>query len=122
MQAGFIVSIIFAILVTIFALQNAQPVDVKFFTFHGQASLALVILVSVAFGAAILGLFNFYSKLKYSKDAKALKKRISILESDLENCRSDSESIAADNLHEEESSEEPIENNQDDTDNGEEIS
>ncbi|NTW72324.1 MAG: LapA family protein [Eubacteriaceae bacterium] len=80
MQLGFILSIIFAIIVTIFAVQNAQVVDIKLFTFHGQASLALVILISVAVGAAILALFNVYSRLKINKEIRELKKKISLLE------------------------------------------
>ncbi|HAE63173.1 MAG TPA: hypothetical protein DCG38_12715 [Eubacteriaceae bacterium] len=97
MQAGFIVSILFAIIVTVFALQNAQPVDVKFFTFHGQASLALVILISVAFGAAILGVFNFYGRLKYSREVKKLQKKVTALESDLESCISEKDALSASN-------------------------
>lgn len=80
MQLGFILSIVFAIVVTIFAVQNAQIVDIKLFTFHGQASLALVILISVAVGAAILALFNVYSRLKINKEIRELKKKVSLLE------------------------------------------
>ncbi|MBF7095887.1 LapA family protein [Alkalibacter mobilis] len=83
MQAGFILSIIFAILVSIFALQNAQPVDINFFVVHGQASLALVILISVALGAVILGLFNIYNYIKSSKSIKKLQSQVQELEGQL---------------------------------------
>lgn len=72
MQAGVIVAIVFAILVSVFALQNAQPVDINFLTLHGEASLALVILISVAVGAVILGMLNLYSRLKSGKSIKKI--------------------------------------------------
>lgn len=74
MQVGVILAIVFAILISIFALQNAQPVDIKFLTLEGEASLALVILISVAVGAAILGMLNLYSRLKTGKSMKKLDK------------------------------------------------
>lgn len=74
MQVGVILAIVFAILISIFALQNAQPVDIQFLTLEGEASLALVILISVAVGAAILGMLNLYSRLKTGKSMKKLDK------------------------------------------------
>jgi len=73
MQAGFILAIVFAILVTIFALQNAQAIAVNFLFFSGEASLALVILISVGVGAIILGMFNLYSRYKNKKTIKELR-------------------------------------------------
>lgn len=83
MQAGVIVAIVFAILVSIFALQNAQPVDIKFITLQGEASLALVILISVAVGAVILGMLNLYSRLKSGNSMKKLSKEKSALEKEI---------------------------------------
>ncbi|QSX08776.1 LapA family protein [Alkalibacter rhizosphaerae] len=80
MQAGVIIAIIFAIIVSIFALQNAQPVDIKFLTMEGEASLALVILLSVALGAAIMAMLNLYSKFKAGKNLKKVSKEKEALE------------------------------------------
>jgi uncharacterized integral membrane protein len=74
MQAGVILAIIFAIVGCIFALQNAQPVDLQFITLEGQASLALVILISVALGAAIMGMLNLYGRLKLGNQLKKMTK------------------------------------------------
>ncbi|HCX63912.1 MAG TPA: hypothetical protein DHN33_01695 [Eubacteriaceae bacterium] len=84
MQAGFILAIVFAILVTIFALQNAQAIAVNFLFFSGEASLALVILISVGVGAIILGMFNLYSKYKNRKTIKELRVQMKEMQKQLD--------------------------------------
>lgn len=93
MQAGVILAIVFAILISIFALQNAQPVDIKFLTLEGEASLALVILISVAIGAAILGLLNLYSRLKSGKSMKKLAKEKEEFKRECEQLKNEVESL-----------------------------
>jgi uncharacterized integral membrane protein len=58
MQIRFLVALIFSILVAVFALLNAQPVEVNFLFSKARFSLALVILGSAAIGALIAGLLS----------------------------------------------------------------
>ena len=55
MQFVFILMLIFAVLVAVFALQNAHPVTIFFLKWHFEASLGLVILICLLIGAVSLG-------------------------------------------------------------------
>ena len=57
----FVLSLVFALVVALFAIQNAYSVDVKFLAWEVNISQALIVLVSAIFGAlaaAFLGLVN----------------------------------------------------------------
>lgn len=68
MQIGFILSLIFAIIVALFAVLNSEPVSIRLFWQKYEFSQAIVILGSAALGAVIvliLGIFgNIRTKLK----------------------------------------------------------
>jgi len=53
-------------LVTIFSVQNASPVAVSFLFWRFDASLAIVIFLSVLSGILIAGVFSFSGKLRHS--------------------------------------------------------
>lgn len=53
MDWKFVVALIFALIVAIFAIQNAGVVEVSFLTFELSMSMALVILISAVFGALV---------------------------------------------------------------------
>ena len=64
-QLLFISGLILAILVTIFAITNANPVVLNLFFYQFSASQALIIFVSAALGAIIvllLGVVNYFKK------------------------------------------------------------
>lgn len=59
-------------LVTIFSVQNASPVAVSFLVWRFDASLAIVIFLSVLCGILIAVVFSFSGKLRHSvKKGKA---------------------------------------------------
>ncbi|HBK68522.1 MAG TPA: hypothetical protein DEB05_11145 [Firmicutes bacterium] len=64
MQALFLVALIFAVLVAVFALQNAYPVTIYFLRWQFEASLGLVILFSLLIGAVSLGGFGLLHQAK----------------------------------------------------------
>jgi|LSQX01.3.fsa_nt_gb uncharacterized integral membrane protein len=53
-QVLFIVSLLFAVFITVFALINAEPVVVNLLFYKFQASQALIIFFSAALGAIIV--------------------------------------------------------------------
>ncbi len=84
MDWKFVLILIFAIFVAIFAIQNAAPVDIQFLNFEfNNVSQAVVILVSAIAGAFIVMLFSIIRWIKYTTKLKGSSKSISSLESEL---------------------------------------
>lgn len=94
-QILFITSLIFAILVTIFALTNAGSVPVKLFFYTVEASQALIIFISASIGAIItlsLGIGKYLSLTKYQKqlfkENENLKNEIKRLSNEIKDLKS----------------------------------
>ena len=84
MKATFILSLVMAILIAIFALLNGTTVPVNFGFANLESSLALVILVSVAIGAVIIYLIDVVGKFKSTRRIKELEKKVTQLEKDID--------------------------------------
>ncbi len=72
MERGFIIALVFAIIVAIFAINNSAPVMVDFIFTEIQVSQALVILVSSVFGAIIIAVISGVKNLKFKRENKLL--------------------------------------------------
>ncbi|MDI3529855.1 MAG: hypothetical protein PWQ23_1674 [Thermoanaerobacter sp.] len=79
-----ILALIFAIIVAIFAVFNAGTVDINFLYWHYSISQALVILLSAAIGAIIVGTIGFFGQIRYGATIRGLNKRIEELEREKE--------------------------------------
>lgn len=73
-QLLFIVSLVFAIIVTLFALINANPVVINFYFYKIEASLALIILLSAILGAIIVTTLGIASHFRFKNEIKRLSK------------------------------------------------
>jgi uncharacterized integral membrane protein len=73
-QGMFIVSLVFAIIITIFALTNANPVVINLLFYKFQASQALVIFISAALGAVIVASLGLVNQIKLKSQIKTLHK------------------------------------------------
>lgn len=82
MQAGFIISLFFAILVAVFALRNGNNVNIDFLFAKIQVSQAIVIFVSAALGAIIVTILGVVRHVKLSMKIKEQSKLIGSLESE----------------------------------------
>lgn len=80
MEIGFIFSLIFAILVAVFALKNADSVMIDFFFAKVQVSQAIVIFVSAALGAVIVTIIGLVRQLKLTLKIKEQVRKIRKLE------------------------------------------
>lgn len=80
MQKGFIFSLLFAILVAIFALKNANKVLIDFIFGKVSISQALVILISAILGAVIVAIIGSVRNFKLKKKVKKLNKKIESIE------------------------------------------
>lgn len=87
MRIYLILALLLAIIVTIFAVQNNEPVDVSFLTFELTGSLALVLMITLAFGIIIGILVSAPSSLRRRMEIGGLKKSARRMEKDLASAR-----------------------------------
>ncbi len=73
-QFLFLLSLIFAVIVCVFALTNAAPVTINLFFYKFEGSLALVIFLSAMLGAIILALLGVARFIKFRMEIKKLGK------------------------------------------------
>ncbi|WIV11821.1 LapA family protein [Proteiniborus sp. MB09-C3] len=76
MEFKFIVSLLFAVLVAIFAIQNAGNVEINFLFAKFTVSQAVVILVSAIVGAIIVLLLGLIKQIKQNMKIKQLTKEV----------------------------------------------
>lgn len=98
MQFFFILWLVFAVAVTLFAALNATPVKVNLIFSSYNASLALVILGSAIVGALAGYTVDMVPRIKNKLRIHDLEKKLRQTESDLNNCRAQLENIAAANV------------------------
>jgi len=87
MRIYLILALLLAIIVTIFAVQNNEPVDVSFLTFELNGSLALVLMITLALGIIIGILVSAPSSLRRRMEIGGLKKNARRMEKDLASAR-----------------------------------
>ncbi len=84
MQILFIFSLVFAILVSVFAVMNSDPVTIKLLWKQYEFSQAIIILGSAAIGAIIVALLGMVNRVKSSLKVRELQNKIKGLENQLE--------------------------------------
>lgn len=82
MDWKFFLALIFALVVAVFALQNAGDVEISFITLEFSISQALVILASAAFGALAVLLLSLMRWIKYQSKLRSAAKALSTLENE----------------------------------------
>lgn len=83
MSWRFILSLVFALIVAIFAIQNAEPVEVVLLFKKAEISQALIILLSAVLGALIVALLSLVSQMKLKSAIRNDKKTITSLEKEI---------------------------------------
>ncbi|NLJ58868.1 MAG: DUF1049 domain-containing protein [Tissierellia bacterium] len=76
MQIGFIVILIIAIFVAIFAIQNGTPVPLDLFFVRYEMPLAVIIMVCIILGAVIVLVLGTTRQFKKRSEYKELKNKI----------------------------------------------
>lgn len=82
MQVGFIVILIIAIFVAIFAIQNGTPVPVDLFLARFQMPLAVVMMACIIIGALIVLILGTTRQFKKRSESKEMKNKLKTLEND----------------------------------------
>lgn len=83
MQIYFILSLLFSVVVALFAVINSEIIEISYFLGKVEVAQSVVILVSAAFGALIMGLFAIFSKFKSGLKARKLNGKIKSLEKEV---------------------------------------
>ena len=73
-QFFFILGLIVAVLLMVFAMFNAAPVEINLLFTTFKASQALVVILSAALGAIVAAFLNIMKIFKLSSDVKSLQK------------------------------------------------
>lgn len=99
MQLGLIVGIVFAIVATLFAMQNIAPVTVTvgFWSFEG--SLALVLLATLGLGALIAGLVSSPAMIRRQWNVVRLGRQVNELEHKLAEAERRNDELRAELSH-----------------------
>lgn len=98
MQFTFIFSLIFAVLVAVFALLNPGTVTVNVLFTKFQTSQAVVILFSAFLGAILVYLLDLVKKIKSGFKNKELEKKLKGLVLEIENLTSEVEDYKSKNI------------------------
>lgn len=83
----FVLSLIFAMIVALFAIQNAESVVINFVTWKVTVSQALVILLSAILGAVIVMLLSLFKQIKMGSEIKYEKRNVTVLQAENANLR-----------------------------------
>lgn len=83
MDFKFVLALIIAIIVAVFAIQNAGAVDISFITMEFSISQALVILISAVFGAFVAAMLSLVRRVRQSVKIKGSAKTITALETEV---------------------------------------
>lgn len=83
MQWTVVVALLFALLVGVFAIQNAITVSLQFFSYQFETSLVVVVLGGVALGALMIGILGLVNQIKNKIQIRNLKGKIKSLEKQL---------------------------------------
>lgn len=97
MRFGFIISLVFAIIVAIFGIQNAAVISVNFFSTNFNISLALLIFISAIIGAIIIALLGLKKEFLLSRGNKQLKKNAKGFKSDLDVSKNNNAALNTEN-------------------------
>ncbi len=95
MSWKFVLSLIFALIVAVFAIQNAAAVEVNFLAWKVSISQALIILMSAIFGAIAVLLLSLIKQMKLKAGIRSDKKTITSLQNENQTLKSKLEQASA---------------------------
>lgn len=83
MEKGFIFSIIFAVIVGLFAMNNGEKVEIDLIFTSITMSQAIVIFISALLGAIVVSFMSLVKSFHFKKEVKELNKKITVLEDEI---------------------------------------
>ncbi|WP_054787800.1 lipopolysaccharide assembly protein LapA domain-containing protein [Gracilibacillus sp. JCM 18860] len=76
-QTYIIVTVVFALIIAIFAVINVEPVEVNYLFGTGRAPLILIILISVLMGVVVTATVGLFRLRRANKEIKRLRSELS---------------------------------------------
>lgn len=98
MQFVIVISMIFAILIALFALQNASIITINFLWYKINLSQAVVILSSALFGVLIMIPFDIAKRVKHGLKTSELNSQIKKLNEELNSIKKENKVQNIDDL------------------------
>ena len=89
MQFGMILTLFFAVIAVIFAVQNTATARLNFFIWYFDLPLAILMILALTIGALFAAVFTLPGWLRWKKSDRAHKKELSGLEDSLSKYRAD---------------------------------
>ncbi|HEY3116768.1 MAG TPA: LapA family protein [Chloroflexota bacterium] len=81
MQLGLVLSLAFALVIALFAVQNTTPVALNFLTLHvDQVAVSLLVLGSAMLGAALTFAFGLPREVGHRREKGALREQLRVKE------------------------------------------
>lgn len=93
MQLGFIIALLFSILIAIFAILNNEVVTINYLFGEAPVSLVIVILASAFLGALVLGIFSLVGRVKHGLKARDLEGKLRKMEEELNRMKEKEEEL-----------------------------
>ncbi|QQY78758.1 putative integral membrane protein [Keratinibaculum paraultunense] len=87
MEKSFILSLIFAAIVAVFALKNGDKVLIDFIFTKVEVSQAIVIFLSAILGAVVVAILNGVKNVKHKKEIRDLNKKIQSIKEENNNMK-----------------------------------
>src|SRR5690606_23593118 len=87
MEKSFILSLIFAVIVAVFALKNGDKVLIDFIFTKVEVSQAIVIFLSAILGAVVVAILNGVKNVKHKKEIRDLNKKIQSIKEENNNMK-----------------------------------
>lgn len=97
MQIGFIVILIIAIFVAIFAIQNGTPVPIDLFFARYEMPLAVIMMICLILGAVMVLILGTTRQFKKRSEHKELKNKIKALEGEKAQIETNIQTLKAEN-------------------------
>ncbi|MGI6730414.1 MAG: LapA family protein [Anaerovoracaceae bacterium] len=98
MDIKFVVALIGAVIVAIFAIQNAAAVEINFLLMEFSISQALIILISAMVGALIAVMLGLIRRMKQSSRIRSSSKTITSLEAEVKQLKEQLEVMNAEKI------------------------
>ncbi len=93
MQLGFIIALLFSIIIAIFAILNNEVVTINYLFGEAPVSLVIVILASAFLGALVVGIFSLVGRVKYGFKFRDLEGKLRKMEEELNRMKKKEEEL-----------------------------
>jgi len=93
LQLGFIIALLFSIIIAIFAILNNEVVTINYLFGSAPVSLVIVILASAFLGSLVVGIFSLVGRVKHGFKFRDLEGKLKKMEEELNRMKKKEEEL-----------------------------